>query len=146
MIIIYSDASVSKTGKAVACCIVLQNNSFVGYTTFCDCPGDNSLIAEVYGTVSALEYTMDVCKNFKDETVVVLTDSMEVVKSLSQRHDKIDPALNVLETKLCRLVDKYNIKVELYKGHQLKHNPNKFVDYNARRKMRSIESGEKNTR
>ena len=136
MIFIYTDASCNRKRNATAAsCLILKDGVFVSKKEFKLDTNLNTLYAEVWGAVQAIEHAAAVCDDFEAQGVILYTDSLGCMDSSKYIHEGSVEQYE-LDVQFQSLLRKYNIRTELIHGHSVGHNPNKIVDKFASRAIR----------
>lgn len=132
---IYTDASVSK-GKAVATCLVISTDAFLGYEVNNYTDVTSSLHGELLGILDGIRYAKQNALTPKDN-VTLYSDSCSAVSLLNSKTTN-----NVFSKNLVKQIhaecDGYNVQFKLVQGHQSAHNPNKVVDLTSNSVLRYL--------
>ena len=133
MIEIYTDASISvKHSIATATCFIITPVNFIGFRTFTYNNVDTSTLGEIKGAIDGIKYAASIADLNSDE--VVLFSDFPALASIANCNLNKTTRNQVLTYKdevheLQEVVKKYNVKIQLIKGHQKSNNPNKVVDF-----------------
>lgn len=128
MVEIYTDASVAN-GRAVATCFILTDSNFIGCKTSEFERVETSLEGELEGAIAAIEYAQEIlplynCTLYSDSISLIRLTQTNLKKSKNKQAVMHRNRLSRLQN----LLRNHSIKLELIKGHSMKHNPNKVVD------------------
>lgn len=136
MIYIYTDAACNgKKRKMTSSCVVIKDGVFVGMKDFKHEEDLNTLYAEVWGAVNAIEFAIAACEDYSSHEITLFTDSLGCLDSTKYTHENSVEQYK-LDTQFQKLLKEYSIKTQLVRGHSNAHNPNKIVDKFASRALR----------
>lgn len=137
MIRIYTDASVNrKRGYIAASCLILRDSTYVDKKSFVMYIAQDSLYAEVWGALQAIDHAKSVCDDFVTQEKTLYTDSRGVIEASKYAHEN-SVEQNDMDKLLQRVLTENKIEVRLSVGHSKKQNPNKLVDYFAKEANRA---------
>lgn len=127
MVMVYTDASVSK-GDAMVACFIISSDSFIGFNTFEHTDVTSSLNGELIGIRDGLDYAIK-CGVSADEEIVVYTDSKAAIQSVQSENLSCVPRqFKQLVSEIHQLCEGFSVDFVRVKGHSKEHNPNKVVD------------------
>ena len=99
MISIYTDASVSK-GSAVATCIILSTDTYIGYNVFKYENVSSSLHGELLGILDGIRYAKTLGINAKEPVIIYSDNSTAVQLSGKKSSDLKDIPFKNLVTEI----------------------------------------------
>lgn len=142
MISIYTDASVSK-GSAVATCIILSTDTYIGYNVFSYENVSSSLHGELLGILDGIRYAKELGIDAK-EPVTIYSDNSTAVHLATKKSSELKeiPFRNLVTEIHDECADLF-VTVRLIRGHQTEHNPNKVVDLTSNTVLRLDMNGGK---
>lgn len=134
MISAYTDASVSNN-TAVVSCVVLSDDSFIGYDYHTFSGVSRSFVAEILGVMRGISYLRRLDVDINGATIY--TDSDKVMQLLHRPSERLKGSTGRKIKHIKKQCGNYGISVKHCVGHQHNSNPNNIADRICNSVMRS---------